>query len=261
VEIFVCVKSVPESDTISFDEETGNLRREGVGSVINPSDLVSLEAGLRWAEAYGGRVSAISMGPPSAEAGLRTALAMGAERAFLLCASLFAGADVPATAYALSAFFSSLPNFDIIFCGKHSADGDTGQTGAMIAEKLGIPHACGVCAPVQRDQDGVLARQRMDHHILTTRLPLPCLVIMENDAFYPRNATLAGILRARRQEIIRPDPKDISGLDPLLCGGKGSATRVKKIFVPKHSRMGRMLSEDELEVLRPVLVRGGSPRD
>jgi electron transfer flavoprotein beta subunit len=257
MELFVCIKSVPAGDTISFDEKTGNLRRTGSAAMLNPVDLIGIEAGLRCAEEYGGKVSVVSMGPPSAETGLRTALAMGVSAAYLLCDRIFAGADVLATAYTLAAFFRSRPRYDIIFCGKHSTDGDTGQTGTMLAEFLDIPHACGVCAPVSVEEGRAIVRQRLDVEYLSTALPLPCLVIMENDAFYPRDTTLSGILQARHQVIQREDSRTILPIDPLLCGSRGSATKVTKLFVPKHSRQGRMLSLHDLEPLRPILTKEG----
>jgi len=249
MELFLCVKSIPDSDTVIFDEKTGNLRRDGTGAVLNPADMVAAEACLRCAEEYGARVTAVSMGPPSAEAGLRTVLSMGVAKAHLLCDSRFAGADVPATAYTLAAFFRSRPSYDIIFCGKYAADGDTGQTGAMLAEILDIPHACAVCDLVQVENGGVAVRQRLDSHMLTIFMPMPCLVVIENDTVYPRDIKLAAMLRARSVKIEREDLSTISGIDPLRCGGKGARTRVKKLFVPDHSRKKRMLSENEFEIL------------
>ena len=255
MELFVCVKSTPASETIIFDEVTGNLQRAGSEAMLNPIDHVTIEAGLRCVEDYGGRLSAVSMGPHSAEAGLRTALSLGVSSAYLLCDPAFAGADVLATAHTLAGFFRSLPGYDIIFCGKHSADGDTGQTGAMLAEILGIPHACGVCTTVSIKDNHAIVRQRFEMELLTTSLSLPCLVIMENDAFYPRNATLAGLLHARRQKIKLENLKTISHIDPLCCGVRGSSTRVKKMSVQKHSRRGQFLSLDNLGPLQAVLTK------
>ena len=256
MEMYICVKSIPASDTITFDESTGNLRREGIGAELNPADMVAAEAGLRFSEKYGGTLAAVSMGPPSAETGLLTVLSMGVSKAHLLCDSLFAGADVPATAYTLAAFFRSRP-YDIIFCGKYAADGDTGQTGAMLAEMLDIPHACAVFDLVGIEEGGLVVRQRLDTHILTLFMPLPCLVLVENDAMYPRDIKLADMLRARSLKIERENVSTISGIDPLRCGIKGSHTRVKEIFVPDHSRKKRMLSETEFEILGSVFAGAG----
>ena len=250
MELFLCVKSVPDSDTIIFDAETGHLRRDGNNAVLNPADLVAAEACLRCAEDYGGSTSAVSMGPPSAEAGLRTALSMGIAAAHLLYDAQFAGADVPATAYTLAAFFRSRPAYDIIFCGKYAADGDTGQTGAMLAEMLDIPHACGVCDLVRVENGGVVVRQKLDSRILTLSMPLPCVVVIENDLIYPRDIKLAAMLRARSLTINREDTATIHGIDPQRCGARGSYTRVKTLFVPEHSRKRHMLSMQELELLQ-----------
>ena len=103
MEIVVCIKQVPETRDVGVDQETGVLLREGVVSILNPFDLYALEAGIRLKERYGGRVTVISMGPPQAEAVIREAYMMGADRGFLLTDRAFAGADTLATALALAA--------------------------------------------------------------------------------------------------------------------------------------------------------------
>jgi len=256
MKIFVCVKAVPESDSIAFDQETGHLKRQGSTAMINPCDLVAMEAALRCAEAYGGTVQAVSMGPDSAESALRTALAMGATHAHLLTSKVFSGADVPATAYTLSAFFKAAGSYDMIFCGKHSSDGDTGQVGAWLAELLGIPHACAVCRISDVGDSVVRAAQNIDSELLETVLPLPCLLTIENDMYYPRIPTLVNTLRAKRQDIACYNEESIPRLDPSQCGVSGSATRVKKVFVPNRMRRGMMLGQDQLELLLPILRVG-----
>ena len=91
--IVVCIKQVPETRDVAVDEETGVLLRDGVKSIMNPFDLYALEAALRLKEERGGSVSVISMGPPQAEAVIREAYMMGADRGYLLTDRAFAGAD------------------------------------------------------------------------------------------------------------------------------------------------------------------------
>jgi electron transfer flavoprotein alpha/beta subunit len=127
----------------------------------------------------------------------------------------------------------------------------------MLAELLDIPHACGVYTAVSVKDSCAITQQRLDRKWLTVSLPLPCLLIIENDAFYPRNLTLSGILRARRQKIQRKDVCAIPAIDPQRCGWQGSVTRVTNLFVPKHSRCGQMLSLDDLDPLQSVLIKEG----
>lgn len=249
--ICVCVKAVPDSDTVAFDTEKGTLKRTGKGMIANPCDVVAVEAGARLIQANGGSLSVVSMGP--SEAGLRTAMAMGAVKAYLLKSNRFAGADVPATAYTLSSFFKKYQGFGVIFCGRHSADGDTGQTGAMLAEQLGIPHACGVTKIIKVENGTLEAVQRLDDQEIVVTMKMPCLVVIRNDFCIPGPPTLQGVLRARRQEIIVEDEGTLESLDIGRCGLQGSATRVVRMFVPPNERKTQQIMLDETGRLRTIL--------
>ena len=98
MKILVFVKQVPDTDDVKLDPKTGNLKREGVQSMINPLDANAIEAAVQLKEKYGGTVAAISMGPPQAEDMLKKALALGCDEAYLLSDRAFGGADTLATA-------------------------------------------------------------------------------------------------------------------------------------------------------------------
>jgi len=94
MQIIVCIKQVPDTEEIGkvrIDSQTNTLIREGVPSIINPFDENAIEEALRLKEKKGGRVIALSMGPPQAEEALRKALAMGVDEAVLLSDNAFAG--------------------------------------------------------------------------------------------------------------------------------------------------------------------------
>jgi len=100
--IVVCIKQVPGTTDIKIDPETNTLIREGVESIINPFDTYALEEGVRLKERCGGKVTAISMGPPQAEEALRETISLGADEAILISDRAFAGSDTWATSYVLS---------------------------------------------------------------------------------------------------------------------------------------------------------------
>ena len=102
MKILVFVKQVPDTDDVKLDPKTGNLKREGVQSMINPLDANAVEAAIQLKEKYGATVAAISMGPPQAEDVLKKALALGCDEAYLLSDRAFGGADTLATAYTLA---------------------------------------------------------------------------------------------------------------------------------------------------------------
>ena len=100
--VLVCIKQVPDTQKVRIDPERGTLIRKGVPSITNPFDETALELALEIRESVGGRVSVLTMGIPDSECILRDALTLGADDAYLLTGSGFAGADTLATSYALS---------------------------------------------------------------------------------------------------------------------------------------------------------------
>ena len=121
----------------------GKIVRTADKCALNPFDRPALEIALQLKETHGGSVTVISMGPPSAEAALREALATGADRAVLLCDPALAGSDTLATSTALRAGVDYLAPFDLLLFGTRSSDSDTGQVGPQTAVLLGIPMVTG----------------------------------------------------------------------------------------------------------------------
>ena len=138
--IVVPIKQVPDMTEVKFDVEKGRVDRSSAGAEINPFDMNALETAVQVKEKLGGTISAVSMGPPQAEAALRDALSRGVDEAVLLVDKAFAGADTLATSYTLAVAIKKMGEFDLIVCGEKTVDGDTGQVGPEIAEHLDIPH-------------------------------------------------------------------------------------------------------------------------
>ena len=136
--IVVCIKQVPDTTEIKIDPVKNTLIRSGVPSIMNPFDRNALELALQLKENYGGKVTAISMGPNQAKAVLREALSMGADEVYLVSDRAFGGSDTYATSYILSQVIQKLGPFDMVLGGKQAIDGDTGQTAPSIAEHLGM---------------------------------------------------------------------------------------------------------------------------
>ena len=101
--IIVCVKQVPDTNDIKIDPVTNTLIREGVESILNPFDTYAVEEALRLKEAHGGKITAITMGPPQADRVLKDVVALGVDEIILLSDRKFAGADTWATSNTLAA--------------------------------------------------------------------------------------------------------------------------------------------------------------
>ena len=157
--IIVLVKQVPDTKAISSKamNPDGTLNRSALPAIFNPEDLHALEAGLQLRERYGGIVTVITMGPPSAAEVLRESLYRGADEVILLTDRQFAGSDTLATSYILSRAISKTGHYDIILCGRQAIDGNTAQVGPQVAEKLGLPQITSVEEIVQIDSGKISA--------------------------------------------------------------------------------------------------------
>jgi electron transfer flavoprotein beta subunit len=244
-----CIKQVPDTAEVKIDPQTNTLIRSGVESISNPFDLVALEAALRLKGQYGGKVTALCMGPPQAEQVLREALSLGADETILLSDRLFAGADTLATSYALAKALERLNRHlpvDLVLCGKQAIDGDTGQTGPNIATRLGYTQLTYVVAIewVDEDKRQIQVHRKVEGGVEIIRGPLPALVTAELDLARPRRASLPLLVHSLRSEVKVWKAEDIQA-DPQKLGLKGSPTWVKKIFSPPVREGGPKFSVHE----------------
>ncbi len=131
-------------------------------------------------------ITAISMGPPQAEALIREAYTMGVDEGYLLSDRKFAGSDVLATAYTLSIGIKTIGKYDVIICGKQTTDGDTGQVGPAIAEYLGIAHVAWVRAIKEIYEDHFKFENDMTEIRITANLIFPCVLSVDKDLLQPR---------------------------------------------------------------------------
>ncbi len=247
--IIVCIKQVPETSNVRMDEETGTIVREGVENIVNPLDLYAVELALRLREEHGGRVTALSMGPRSAETAVREAMAMGCDGGALVSDRAFAGSDSYATSYTLARAVEKLAPFDLVLAGVRATDGETGQVGPGVASLLQLP-LCTYTGRVVTLEDGRITVERLvEAGYETLRLPLPCLLTVGKEIGYPRLPTLRGKQRARRQDVPVWGPADL-GIDEGLVGLSGSPTRVVRIARPSLTRKGRTADVGALGVQR-----------
>ncbi len=238
--IVVCLKQVPGTTQVKIDPQTNTLVRQGIKNIVNPFDTYALEEGARIKERYGGKVTAISMGPPQAEEVLREALSTGADQAILLSDSAFAGSDTLATSYTLARAINKIQEYDLVICGRQTIDGDTAQVGPELAEMLEIPFVAYVSQIAEID-NGYMRVQRMvedGHEVIET--PLPAVITVVKEINVPRLPSLRGLAKAKSAVIPAWTAKEL-GIDENMAGLSGSATRVIQIFFPQRVHNGEML--------------------
>ncbi|MGJ0426083.1 electron transfer flavoprotein subunit beta/FixA family protein [Methylocystis sp.] len=237
--IVVCMKQVPDSAQIRVHPVTNTIMRQGVPTIINPYDLFAIEEALRLRQKFGGAVTILTMGPPSAEDSLRKALSFGADRAVLLTDRFFAGADTLATTYALATAIRKIgvefgpPN--IVFTGKQTIDGDTAQVGPGVAKRLGLMQLTYVSHidGVDLEAGTIDVERRSEGGVQKLRSKMPCLISILEGVNEMRIGSLSDALAAARATIIKWSAQDAGVEDITKCGLRGSPTIVKRVFAPK----------------------------
>ncbi|TVP58737.1 MAG: electron transfer flavoprotein subunit beta/FixA family protein [Gemmatimonadales bacterium] len=238
--IFVCVKRVPDTETrIRVGADGQSIDPDGVKFVVSPYDEFAIEAALRLKEASGeGEVTAITLGESQAQDALRSALAMGADRAVLLEGEVTP--DGLATARALAAEIETA-DAPLVLLGVKAADDDQQQVGPMLATLLGRPCATAV-STFELNGDRVVCRREVEGGTEVVELPLPAVVTITKGAFEPRYASLKGIMAAKRKPL---ETKPAQTADSRL--------RVESMELPPERTGGKIVGEGADAV--PELVR------
>jgi len=197
LKISVCVKRVPDTETrIRIADDGVSIDTSGVKYVMSPYDEFAVEAALRTRDEAGeGEVVAVSLGDESSRETLRSALAMGADRALLLQGAVTM--DGLATAKALAA---EVEGSDLVLFGIKAADDDQQQVGPMVATLLDRPCATAV-SDFEVSDGRVVARREVEGGLEIVELELPAVVTVTKGEFEPRYASLKGIMAAKKKPM------------------------------------------------------------
>lgn len=199
----VCVKRVPDSETkVKIDASGKALDKSDIKYVINPYDEYALEQAVRLKEAHGGEVLVVCMGSEDSSKEIRSALAVGADRALFLEDSA-AFRDPLSTAQALAnAIKNDGFEFDAIFMGKRAIDSDGNAVGPMLAHLLDAPCVSNV-GKLDLDLDARTASVSRGieggEELLT--VPLPSVFTCDKALNEPRYPSLKGIMAAKKKPL------------------------------------------------------------
>jgi electron transfer flavoprotein beta subunit len=230
LKIVVCIKRVPDTEArIRPTADGTTIDPAGIKYVISPYDEFALETALRLKESSGdGEVMVISLGPASAAEQLRTALAMGADRATLLKGE--PSLDGLATARGLAAEIGSI-GADLVLLGMKAVDDDQQQVGPMLAELLDLP-----CITVATDLEPVggslTAHREIEGGVEVVETSLPAVITITKGKHEPRYPSLKGIMAAKKKPLEEKDAQ---------LGE--SRIRVRSIVPPPDRPPGRIVGE------------------
>jgi electron transfer flavoprotein beta subunit len=260
--IVVCVKQVPDTKIIKINPKTNTLDRRSAPAILNPYDAHAVQEAAKLKGMLGGEISVLSMGPPQAVEIIKKSVEIGADKGYLISDRAFAGADTLATSYALSKALEKISSekpIDLIICGKHAIDGDTGQVGPGIARRLDIPPVTNVIEVVEVNQaeKTILLKRKLSNGYELIQANMPCLLTVEKEINEIEYSPLPNMIKAARYSPVVWSVSDLDHVDKLQLGLKGSPTVVGKMFSPPKPEGGKKLEgtpEKQVEQLIEVLM-------
>ncbi len=255
MKILVCIKQVPQKDAPLRLNETATWIRDDVSWETNEPDAYALEEALRQKEKHGGEVTAITAGPARSQQVLREALAKGADRAIHLEDDRFAQLDAANTARALAAAIAG-ENFDLIVTGLQSDDFGAAQTGVLLAEILGIPHATIIIGIEKADGGLKLKRELEGGHYQYIEMPTVsgdparrggAVLTIQSGINKLRYATLIGIKQAKMKPLRKVTWAEVEGkLSPHM-------QKIERLYVPGSQKQTRKIEGPVGEAAKRVV--------
>ncbi|HLJ17195.1 MAG TPA: electron transfer flavoprotein subunit beta/FixA family protein [Bryobacteraceae bacterium] len=234
MKIVVAIKQVPVRDSQLRVAADGKwIEESGLSFEINEPDAYALEEALQLKEKHGGEVIALCAGPAGASQTIREALAKGADRAIHVEEQTLSGLDTLGVAHLLAAALKNEAP-DLILTGLQSDDLGYGQTGVVLAEILGLPHATIIMQVEKLDGAIRVKRELEDGWFQSVHIPLPAVLTIQSGINKLRYATLMGIKKAKTKEI-----KHLAAAE--LDSPRVPVATLDRIYLPQRSKQTQIL--------------------
>src|SRR6059036_3441545 len=245
LKILVCIKQVPQKDAPLKLNESGTWIREDVSYEVNEPDAYALEEALRQKEKHGGEVIVITTGPARAQQVLREALAKGADRAIHLEGNEFVGLDSFNTAKAIAASIKN-EQFDLLFTGLQSDDYGYAQTGVLLAELLGWPHAT-IIMQIEKSDSGIRVKRELEAgYFQFVDMPLPAVLTIQSGINKLRYATLIGIKQAKNKPL-----RKVALAEVQSAIGE-NLQQIERLYVPQKTKNTEFLDGPPAEIAKKL---------
>lgn len=241
MKIVVAIKQVPARDSLLRVNAAGTwIADADLSYEINEPDAYALEAGLQLKEQYGGEVVVLSAGPARAAQTIREALAKGADRAIHIESEESLGEGDPLVAAKLMAAALKTEAPDLVLTGLQSDDIGMGQTGVILAELLGVPHATIIMHIEIANGTLKVKRELEDGWFQHVEMPLPALLTMQSGSNKLRYATLMGIKKAKTKELKRLTVAELGGLSK-------PTTLIERVYFPERNKQSQIFEGNPKE--------------
>jgi electron transfer flavoprotein beta subunit len=251
MKIAVCIKQVPTRDWQPRLNDAGTwIRDQDTSYEMNEPDAYALEEALRLKEKHGGEVVVCSAGPARVAQVIREALARGADRAIHVEDEAFASADAFVIAGALGSAMKA-ERFDLILTGLQSDDQGFAQTGVVLAERLGLPHAT-IVMEVQAEGGSLRVKRELEGGWFQwVTMPLPAVLTIQSGINQLRYATLKGIMAAKKKEIRRVTP----GVPGTAPGAPAAGQKIVRLYVPGKGKKAQIIGGTPAEAARELVKK------
>ena len=242
------MKQVPQKDAPLKLNESATWIRDDVSYEVNEPDAFALEEALRQKEKHGGEVVVITAGPARAQTVLREGLAKGADRAIHLEDNGFVGLDAFNTAKAFAAAIKD-EHFDLIFTGLQSDDYGYAQTGVILAQILGWPHAT-IIMHIDKTDSGIKVKRELEAGFFqNVDMPLPAVLTIQSGINKLRYATLIGIKQAKNKPLRKVTMDEVKG----ALGD--NMQKIEKLYIPQKTKKTEMLEGPPAEVAKKLVEK------
>jgi electron transfer flavoprotein beta subunit len=247
MKIVVCVKQVPAKDAPLTIVDGTWIRESDIGFEMNEPDSFALEEALRLKEKHSGEVIAVSMGPERVKQTIKEALAKGADRGVHIADDKAQMLDPLGAAKALAAAIER-EKPDLVLTGLQSDDHGFGQTGVLLADRLGLPHAT-LIMQIAVEGDHLRVKRELEAGwFQRVELPLPAVLTIQSGINKVRYATLKGIMAAKKKEI--------ATIARELLGVTHEPTqRIERIYVPTKTKKTEFLNGTPKEAAAKLLEK------
>ena len=234
MKIVVCIKQVPARDSqLRVDPSGAWIQETDLTHEINEPDAYALEEGLQLKEKHGGEVVVLCAGPAGAAQTIREALAKGADRAIHIEEEKLGRFD-PLSLARLMAAALQAEKPDLVLTGLQSDDLGYGQTGVILAEVLGLPHAT-IIMQVEKQDGGIRVKRELeDGWFQHVEMALPALLTIQSGINKLRYATLMGIKKAKSKEVKRLTAAELGIVSQ-------TSIRLERMYPPEKSKHTQML--------------------
>ena len=242
MKIAVCVKQVPDTwAEKSLRAEDSTLDRETPDGVLNELDEYAVEEALQIAEAHGGEVTVVSMGPQRAAETVRKALSMGADAGIHVVDDALHGSDAVATSAVLAAALAG-KDFDLIIFGSESTDARMSVIPAMVAERLGIAQLT-FAQRVSVEGSNVTIERVTDYGFDTVTAAMPAVISVVEKINEPRYPSFKGIMAAKKKPVETVGVVDL-GVDAAAVGQAAAWSAVADFATRPPKPAGTIVADE-----------------